>query len=282
MTKQDKREQLFAAIGGIDDDIAANALKSSERCGRKIPLKLALIAAALAAVSLLVGFTVIFQYTVKQDDKPLFDYNITLHKEIVLPSIEELAEMGAFNPIDGTPGVSYSDTGEYRYHTKTDPRTIIEKHNLNFLVNNNDNFTRANADYPELLYENSYFEEVYVRIMGDFHKEYRSQFILFTFGLIDKRLDLPVSFTTQCYFEELSVPTTTVIDERSEYEWVDIEWIDMNNGEKALIEERDYPAELQIDTSATAYFTYDGIVYNVSAITDIDGMKEVLADLGVL
>lgn len=275
MTKQ---EQLFAAIGGIDDDIAANALKTAERSGRKTPLKIVLIAAALAAISLLAGFTVIFKNTAEQNGKKLIEFNIKLHNEIVFPSIEELTEMGAFNPDDGTPGVNYSVTGEYRYHTKTDPRTVIEKHGLNFIVNNNDNFTRANAEeHPELLYENSYFEEMSVRIMGDFHKEYRSQFALFTFGLIDKRLDLPVSFITQCYFEELSVPTTTVIDEWSKYEL-----IDMNNGEKALIEECNYPAELQRDTSATAYFTYDGIVYSVGAATDIDGMKEVLADLGVL
>ena len=276
MTKQ---EQLFTAIGEIDDNIAANALTTPTREARRKPLKFVLIAAALVAVSLLTGYTVIFKNVVRQNGEPLIEFNIKLHKEIVFPSIEELTEMGAVNPNDGTPGVNYYDfTGEYGYHTKTDPRTVIEKHNLNFIVNNNDNFTRANAEeHPELLYENSYFEEMYVRIMGDFHKEYRSQFALFQFGLIDKRLDLPVSFITQCYYEELSVPTTTVIDEFSKYEL-----IDMNNGEKALIEERNHPVELQGDTSAIAYFTYDGIVYSVSAGTDIDGMKEVLADLGVL
>lgn len=280
MTKQDKREQLFTAIGEIDENIAANALTTPKQTGRKKPLKIVLIAAVLAAVSLLAGFTVIFKSVVGQPDgKPLLEFNIKLHKEIVFPSIEELTEMGAFIPNDGTPGVEYYGvTGDYGYYTKTDPRTVIEKHGLNFIVNNNDNFTRANAEeHPELLYENSYFEEMYVRIMGDFHKEYRSQLALFQFGLIDKRLDLPVSFITRCYYEELSVPTTTVIDEESKYEL-----IDMNNGEKALIEETNYPAELQRDTGATAHFTYDGIVYSVSAITDTDGMKEVLADLGVL
>ena len=184
--------------------------------------------------------------------------------------------MGAFDPDDGTPGVNNTYKGGYLYHTKTDPRTVIEKYNLNFPVNNNDNFTRTNAEHPELLYKNSRFEETWVRIFGDFHKEYRSQFIHFTFGLIDKRLNLPVSFTVQCYFEELSVPTTTMIDEFSSYELVD-----MNNGEKALIEQRDDPGEPE-NTASLAYFTYDGIVYNIVAGTDIAGMKEVLADLGVL
>lgn len=266
MTKQN---QLFEAIGNIDDDIAANALKPTARRGLKKPLKFVLIAAAAAALSLLVGFNVYYKNFVEQNGKPLLRLNITLHKEIVFPSVEELIELGAFDPDDGTPGVN-SDFPVYRFHTKTDPRTVIEKYNLNFIVNNNDNFTRANAeDHPELLYENSYFEEMYVRIMADFFKENRSQKANFMFGLIDKRLDLPVTFIIDCYFEELSRPAGTVIDEEAKYTL-----IELNNGEKALI-------EMRSSTSALAYFTYDGIVYNVSAGTDIDGIKQVLADLGV-
>lgn len=103
----------------------------------------------------------------------------------------------------------------------------------------------------------------------------------FLFALVNKRLDIPVSFAIECYYGELLGPVSKKI-----YDWSECEMIEMNNGEKVLIELVDYPDyyEQLADSppETRAYFTYDGIVYRVSADTDIDGMKEVLADLGVL
>ncbi|MBD5130914.1 MAG: hypothetical protein HDT43_13470 [Ruminococcaceae bacterium] len=275
MTKQ---EQLFEAIGGIDDDIAANALRTTERCGRKIPFKLVLIAAALAAVSLLVGFTVIFKNTVEQNGKKLIEFNIKIYDDLVHPSFEELTEMGAYDLYDGTPGVQtiYRGYWNYGFYIKADPRTVIEKYGLDLTVNNNDNFTTANSEeYSEDQGFNWFYQmhvgfgvNEYIENMGQ-----NEAVLSFMFGLVDKRLDLPVSFITWCYTEELNVPVSYNIANCEKYEV-----IDMNNGEKALLGQYD-----NTDFTRTiAYFTYDGIVYNVSAITDIDGMKEVLADLGVL
>lgn len=277
MTKQ---EQLFAAIGGIDDDIAANALKPSERCGRKIPLKIVLIAAAAAAISLLVGFTVIFKNTVEQNGKPLIEFKIKIYDDLVHPSFEELTEMGAYDSYDGTPGVQtlYMGYWNYWFDIKADPRTVIEKYGLDFIVNNNDNFTTANAeDHPELFeHEDNIHQCMHVGFGGDIYyvnKGQNESVLSFMFGLVDKRLDMPVFFITWCYCEELNVPVTQEL-----LDWTKYEVIDMNNGEKALIGQNDYTDYAQ----TFAYFTYDGIVYRVSAETDIDGMKEVLADLGVL
>ena len=274
MTKQ---EQIFEAIGGIDDDIAANALKSAERSGRKIPLKLVLIAALLAAVSLLAGFTVIFKNTVEQNGKALIELKIKVC-DVVHPSFEELTEMGAYNPYEDAPGVGEEVGGGYVFTINADPRTVIEKYGLHFIISDNDNFIRVNPeDYPESNSEGIFYRTQVAFSWDDFYEDkglrMNEMVGSFMYGLIDKRLDLPVGFMTKCYTEELNVPMTQRVGE-----WTKNEIIDMNNGEKALLGENVYD-----DRSNTrAYFTYDGIFYQLSAETDINGMKEVLADLGVL
>lgn len=277
MTKQ---EQLFAAIGGIDDDIAANALMPLESRKRKVSLKIVLIAATLAALSLLVGFTVIIKNVVEQNGKPLIEFKIKIYDDLVHPSFEELTEMGAYDVYDGTPGVQsiYRGYWNYGFYIKADPRTVIEKYGLDLTVNNNDNFTTANAEeHPELFeHEDNIHQSMHVGFGGDVYyvnKGQNESVLSFMFGLVDKRLDMPVSFITWCYCEELNVPVTHEI-----LDWAKYEIIDMNNGEKALIGQYDHTD----NTETKAYFTYDGIVYTLYAETDIDGMKEVLADLGVL
>ena len=50
-----KQNQLFEAIGSIDDDIAANAIKTAEQSKHKRPLRIAMIAAASLAAALAVA-----------------------------------------------------------------------------------------------------------------------------------------------------------------------------------------------------------------------------------
>lgn len=275
MTKQDKREQLFTAIGGIDDDIAANALTTPKQAGREKPLKIVLIAAVLAAVSLLAGFTVIFKNTVEQNGKAYIELNIKVC-DVVHPSFEELTEMGAYNPYEDASGVGEEVGGGYVFTINADPRTVVEKYGLHLIISDNDNFIRPNTeDYPEIESESIFYLTHFGFSWDDYYegKKLNEMVGTFFYGLIDKRLDLPVVFLTKCYTEELNVPVTQNVGE-----WTKHEIINMNNGEKALLGENVYD-----DHSHTkAYFTYDGIYYQVNADTDINGMKEVLADLGVL
>lgn len=76
-----KINPLFEAVSNIDDNIVSNAIKEK----RKRPIAL-MIAAAAAAMTLLVGFTVYNRSHHTLDyDKGSFELNVTLHDEVIIP-----------------------------------------------------------------------------------------------------------------------------------------------------------------------------------------------------
>lgn len=252
---------ILEAVGELDNSVLENAFKPR----KKKPIALIVIAAA-AAVSLLVGFTAAHRNYVALNGEPLFEYNIKIHDEVIIPPLEEMKTVGAVELEQ-----SVEDHG-YIYYIQARPSEVIKKYNLTPMIN--DNFSEEiNIDnYPDLLLNGIYQTYVSVPQNMNFNGSTAS-FLHFRYFLIDKQNGLPVDFTMMCHIVEPKTP----LNRRFKAEEGNFELIELNTGEKAYVEQTFYTDK----TSSYAAFTYDGIVYSVSADTDLAGMKQILADLGI-
>lgn len=292
MTKQ---IQLFKAIGDIDDDIAANAIEAAQHKLKPAKLRVMLmIAAAAAALTLLVGFAAVYRSNVELNGEPVFEYNIRIHDEAVYPSVVELTEMGAydiwcFKSDFHTPDmidVDITDADPSRkynidYDIKNiDPRDLARKYNIALLAD--ENFSRADLkgystdDYNAEEYRDLFLSRTEVVAAKDLHAgDQYGSYIKFNYWLADNRLDIPVRFRAVCITGNYNLPTGREYT-LSKPDGSDFTVIDLNNNEKALVYRMD-------DSSAShATFTYDGILYDIFAHTDMNGMEQILKDLGVM
>lgn len=264
---------IFEAAGELDNDILENAFRQR----RKKSIELVVIAAA-AALSLLVGFTAAYRNNVSVNGKPVFDYNLTIHDEVTPPSAEELTEMGA--------SILYQEKSIYEYVVEDediDPRDLIQKYNITLLGNNN-NFSRAdNKGYsiPTRDAEESRLSlsRTRVQVAEDYHENgMYGSYVRFIYWLSDDNLDIPVNIRAVCltgsYNASMAQEFASVKPDGS-----DIAYIDLNNNEKAVIHQSDYD-DGTVSSSAT--FTYDGMFYYITAHTDIEGMKQIFSDLGIV
>lgn len=163
-----------------------------------------------------------------------------------------------------------------------DPRELIQKYNITPLGNKN--FSRADLknystrDYDTEEYRDLYLSKTIVTAADNYQVDgMYGSYVYFIYWLADDRLDIPVNFRVYCmtgdYNASLAQSFTSVEPDGS-----DIEVIDLNNSEKALIHQTNYEDG---DVTSLATFTYDGFVYYVHARTDINGMKQIFADLGI-
>lgn len=262
---------ILEAVGELDNSVLENVFKQK----RKKPMALIVVAAA-AAVSLLVGFTVAYKNIVKVNGEDLFEYKVKIHDEVTLPSIEELTELGATDINEHAPG-----TYDYRI-SGIDPRDLIQKYNLTLL--GNENFSRADLgnystpDYEADEYRRLWLSRTSVTVADDYHADgMYGSYVGFIYWLVDDRMNIPVNFRTFCVTDKYNASFAQSFTS-TKPDGSDVEVVDLNNNEKALISQTDYDDG---DITSLATFTYDGVVYYVHARTDINGMKQIFSDLGI-
>lgn len=270
--------QLFNAIGNIDDDIAANAIEAAQHKLKPAKLRVMLMIAAAAALTLFVGFAAVYKSNVELNGEPVFEYNIKIHDEAACPSIGELTEMGAYDIHDYDPNLR-------EYEIKDiDPRDITKKYNVALLAG--ENFSRADlkgystADRDAEEYRELFLSKTRVVEAENYCDDgMYGSYVNFNYWLADDRLDIPVYFRVVCmtgdYNASLTHKFTSIKPDGS-----DFGVIGLNNNEKALIHQSDNDGGSSMTSYAT--FTYDGILYDIFAHTDMNGMEQILKDLGVL
>lgn len=264
---------ILEAAGELDNEVLENAFRKR----KKKPIALIVVAAAAAALSVLAGFAVAYKNNVLVNGEPVFDYNITIHDEVTLLSEDEISEMNVSF-------FHYQDTNAYEYAvTDIDPRDLISKYNITTLGNNG-NFSRADNkgysthDRDEDEYLRLFLSRTRVGVADDYHVDgMYGSYVSFIYWLSDDKFNIPVNFRVMCmtgnYSGSLTQEFTSMTDSS------DIAYIDLNNNEKAVIHQTNYGDR---DISCLATFTYDGMIYDIHADTDIEGMKQIFIDLGIV
>lgn len=261
---------VLEAAGELDDSILEDAFKPRRR---KRALLIAI--AAAAALSLLSGFAIAYRNSAVIDGKPRFEYNIGIHREVTPPSEEALADMGALN--------MRARDGVLEYELRDiDPRELIAKYNITPLAG--DNFSRADlgdystADRDAEGYRRLFLSRTRVSVVNDLHSDgMYGSYVGFNYWLVDNSLDIPVNFRSYCVTDDYNAALVQSIAS-TRADGSDVKTIELNNGEKAVIHQTDYDDG---DASSLASFTYDGILYYLHADTNINGMEQILADLGI-
>lgn len=237
-----KINPILDAMSAIDDNIVTNTKKTKKR-----PL---LIAAAVAAAAvLLMGCVQAYRSSVKIGGKFAYDVDYHVQEDLVLLTHEELTKMGAELISENAPGA----TGRY-YRLTALPSEIFSAFNLKLLIN--DNFTEEPCDMGiDYIWVTNYPSELKVLDMSYYLTDKESG------NRVKFFIDLPLTeqYAPERYFNE---------DYFDKYTY-----LDLNDGSKALISD-----------SHSVYFAYGGISYDLylEDAADIDGVKQILADLGVL
>lgn len=261
---------ILEAAGELDNEVLENAFRKR----KKKPIAIVVIAAA-AALSLLVGFTAAYRNNVSVNGKSVFDYKITIHDEVTPPSAGELIEMGA--------SILYQEESIYEYVIEDiDPRDLISKYSMTLL--GNENFSRADnkgystSDRDAEEYRELFLARTRVQAADNYHESgMYGSYVRFIYWLSDDNLGIPVNFRAVCltgnYNASMAQEFTSVVPDGS-----DIAYVDLNNNEKAVIHQSGY-GDGEVTSLAT--LTYDGIIYDITAHTDIEGMKQIFIDLGI-
>lgn len=254
---------ILDAVGELDNTVLENAFNRK----RKKHIMFTVIAAA-AALSLLVGFTTAIRDHVEFNGKPIFDYAIKAHNDVSIPPFEEMKAMGADRYNDFV-GLSESGIG-YSYFIDAKPSEVIKKYGIEPLIN--DNFSEyVDADDPR---GSSWgdFPRMQVAVSSD--TENPPSFIYFGYWLTDKQSGLPVHFMVDCYTER----TDSIVHGFSGSN-DDHELVRLKNGETAFVQQGIHAETGTYEGYST--FSYDGMVYHIYAVTDVDGMKQILTNLGI-
>lgn len=260
MSNTNNINPILEAAGELDNSVIENAFKPK----RKKPVALIVIAAAVV-VSLLVGFTTTYRMPVYHNGKELFGITEVAHPDAVIPSIEELTAMGAYD--------IEKWSGQYTYYIKAKPSEIIRKYNLTPLINDNFSDEVTINDIPDdtNLFKLSYFysEEDNLKLLpgtevtvGD-----KENYVNFKYFLVDKQNGLPI-----CVRVTYTIHKVIPFGFQA-FNGDDIRVIDLNTGEKAVIHGS--------SDSAIASFGYHGVSYFITGQTDVDGMNQILKDLGI-
>ena len=248
---------LLDVMSEIDDNIITNTATTAKK-GKKHPVMM--IAAAAAAATLLTGAGVaaVVQkidyksgFYIGEEDGVELPYKAL--ENVSFPSYEELTEM--------YPSLVTSYFNRDEWHddydvglTTVPPSEFARMYNIPLLIN--DNFT----------------EEAWTNLsVNNFEGKLSHGFI--KYALINKtggeRTLIIASFFNN---DNIQVSAGSVDPETDVYEKVTL-----NDGSEGVIYKRN-PYGKNCDTA----FVRDGMIYSVLAETDIDGMKRILSDLGVL
>lgn len=249
-----KINPLFEAMSEIDDNIVSESVETKKHT---LGMKAMLIAAAITVTALLAGFTyaIIEGSGVYLNGTHIYDYNMLVQEDMLLPSKDEMLEWGA---------VEYGDFNNAMYIFKKDTTAsdLFRKFNIHPLVN--DNFTED-------------ISEVTVNAcLHDFDGKSAPN-INFSYSLTHKQSELQVQFHITCWYEEGGLNSYHSVNKLMDN--CHNEVIELNDGSKAFI--FDYAwGEGGIQSSTD--FSYGGIIYTLYADTDIEGMKQILSDLEIL
>ncbi len=248
-----KLNPLIEAMSDIDDALVEKAQGTAKKPMR---LKVLVIAAAAAAISVLVGFTVATRHgEFSIGNKPAFEYNLSKF-DITIPD--------EYKPCE---------ENMYTYHGKVDVgvEELFEMFNAPLLIN--DNFsTEIDKEHVEKwTYKNHNTGEEYEVSFEPWISVFNSN-VEFSYYLYDKNLERNVLFealylTEQCG-EEFQV-RSGVSGKISGYEI-----ITLNDGSKCFVHR------------SGADFAYNGVRYMMYPLNpdepDIELTKQILKDLGVL
>lgn len=249
-----KIDPLFKAMNSIDDNIVSHAIREK----RKRPIAL-MIAAAAASVTLLTGYTVHTFKTgtrgVNVNNEHQFYHDIKLQNGLTIHTKDEMLEMGAVE-LDG----SY-EQGLYIFDFyDTLPSDVLKIFNA-APITINDNFIEEPPD---------------VHVFGLSNGENDLENVEFRYKLTHKSSGITLEFKTNYIIDEVAIPNVY-------YEFKEnmFEIIELSNSSEAMV------AEEHIGDNVYAYadFSYNGTIYRISSLfsnMDMDEMKQVLADLGVL
>ena len=251
---ENKINPLLDAMSEIDDNIITNT--------KKRPKKLPIVIAAAAALMLLTGATVIYNRypgSMTINEKPMFEYNYAIMKDVTPLSREEMLAMGA--------EITKDRIGFTIYNITALPSEMFKALNMPSRIN--DNFIEEET-------------EIEVWYSFDTPEEIRS--ITLLFSLVDKNNGKSVKFYIDCTRSEeyvlggLGIISLHDVDGKTHYEDFDKELLTLNDGSQALV------YKWGPDEEWYATFAYDGLVYTDVSVnsSDYDDIIQVLNDLGVL
>lgn len=241
----------------IDDNIVTNTKKR-----RKHPLFLAAVTAAALAV--IMGCAIVHEYrdSVTINNKETIDYNYTVKENVIVPTHEELLEMGA----------EYVE-GDYRtrnkYNISALPSEIFNMINIDPLMN--DNFAE---------YESDITFSVFNIVVGETREDDKAGQFEVRYPLYDKNIGKTAKFTLTCKVDERAGWSLGVGSSGSKIKY---EIIGLNDGSEALLFLYEWKFNSETENMYTATFSYDGMIYSVEINnSSYDEMKQVLDDLGIL
>ena len=102
----------------------------------------------------------------------------------------------------------------------------------------------------------------------------------FSYYLIQKSSGKELRFNTNYIIDEVGIP-----NQYYEFKEDMFEIIELSNGSEAMVAETHIETKVGDEVYAYANFSYNGAVYKIDSFNstmDMDEMKQVLADLGVL
>lgn len=247
-----KINPLFEAMSEIDDNIVSEAVETKKHT---LGMKAMLIAAAITVTALLAGFTYAIMPGVHINGTHVYDYNISVQEDMLLPSKDEMLEWGA---------VEYGDFNNamYIFKKNTTAGDLFRQFNIHPLVS--DNFTE---DISEVI-ANACLHDLNGKSAPN---------IDFSYTLTHKQSELQVQFNITCWYEEGGLYSYHSVSTRLDNSHYEV--IELNDGSKAFI--IDY-AWGEGGIQSCADFSYEGIVYSLYADTDMEGMKQILSDLEIL
>ncbi len=244
------------------NDIDTRYIVEPKRKKRPIVL---MIAAAAAAMTLLTGFTV----SILTADTPgvnvnyenLLSYNMIDKKDLNILTKDELREMGAIER-------GAYDHGIYTFYFQNVlPSEILKLYNADPITLMNGNFTEEPSD-------------VYVHGMFD-TDNFEFTNLAFSYRLTHKKTGETLDITSTFSINGCQPIVSRSFDPETQEFTKEI--FELNDGSKCLVDEvrnKGYDG-----VYGHADFSYNGAVYWIdtySGKADINTMKQILADLGVL
>ena len=250
---ENKINPLLDAMSEIDDNIITDT--------KKRPKKLPIVIAVAAALMLLTGATVVYNRypgSMTINEKPMFEYNYAIMKDVTPLTREEMLAMGA---------EIVRDEGFTEF---------------NLIALPNDIFTAFNM--PSRINENFIEEETKIKVWYSYRTPEEILGIDLRFSLVDKNNGKKVDLYVNCTRSEeyvlggLGIFSLHDVDGKTHYEDFDKELLTLNDGSQALV------YKWGPDEEWYATFAYDGLVYTDVSVksSKYDDIIQVLSDLGVL
>lgn len=230
---------------------------------KKRPVAL-LIAASVAAITLMTGFTVMVNEVSPgvnvqggQNAEHQFSYNVTDKKDLNILTKDELLKIDTVKEVEIN-GRIYSASFEEAL-----PSDILKRYNVKSLLLGNDNFTEQPC-------------QIFVRSLD--YSNGQCDYLRFDYNLTHKKSGMDLRFKCYVSIDGFDLTSTYESDET-----IDKEIIPLNDGSMCMLLEQH--EEKPESSYVTAAFSYNGIIYDLMSwdySMNSELMKEILSDLGIL